>query len=93
MLVQTQKKSKSQTPLLIVLGIIFIITGIVVFRVYFTSPDIDVVGDVQLPTAAVTTTFDTSVLQDVRFTGLRQYGAATVDVVDRGRKPDPFQAF
>ena len=41
MLVQTQVKSKSRLPLLIVLGLVFLVTGVVIFRTYFTEPDID----------------------------------------------------
>lgn len=93
MLIQTQTKSKSRLPLLIILGLLFIVTGVVAYRTYFTEPDLGPVGEVQAPTAAISTQFDVSVLSDARLRSLRTYGPAEVQVADRGRKANPFQAF
>ena len=93
MLVQTQVKSKSRLPLLIVLGLVFLVTGVVIFRTYFTEPDIDLTPPELTVQGSFSTTFDTDVLEDVRVKGLQMHGSAEVQVQERGRKPNPFQPF
>lgn len=94
MLIQKQTKSKSRLPLLILLGVVFAITIFVGYRTYFSTPDIASTSGVQLPASAtINTQFDTSVLQDARLRALRTYGAPEVQVVERGRKANPFEAF
>ena len=93
MLIQKQTKSKSRTPLLIVLGLVFVVTIVVAFRTYFSEPDLGPAGEVQAPSSTISTQFDTSILQDSRLRSLRTFGAADVQVVERGRKANPFQAF
>ncbi len=93
MLIQTQKKSKTQTPLIVLLLLVGGVTAVVAYRTYFGGTDIDINADIAIPTATISPTFDTKVLEDVRVRGLRQNGAPEVLVNDRGRKPDPFAAF
>lgn len=94
MLVQTQTKSKARLPLLIVLGALFLATGILLYRTYFVQTDIELTNaDLVLPASAFQTTFDTDILEDVRIKGLRMHGSAEVQVQERGRNADPFQAF
>lgn len=93
MLIQTQKKSKAQLPLIILLLIVGSVTAVVAYRTYFGGTDIDINADIAVPTAAISPSFDTKVLEDVRVRGLRQNGVPEVMVNDRGRKPDPFAAF
>jgi len=93
MLIQTQKKSKTQTPLIILLILVGGVTAVVAYRTYFGGSDIDINADIAVPTAAISPTFETKILEDVRVQGLRQNGVPEVLVSDRGRKPDPFAAF
>ncbi len=92
MLIQTQTKSKSRLPLLIILGILGVITIVVAFRAYSGGGDITPVADLQVA-PSISTNFDTTVLNDVRIKGLKQYGPSEVQVAERGRRPDPFVAF
>lgn len=94
MLVQTQTKSKSRLPLLIVLGLVFAVTAVVIYRTYFGQTDIDLSPpELTVNGAGFATTFDTDVLEDVRVKGLQMHGNAEVQVQERGRKPNPFQPF
>lgn len=95
MLIQSAAgKSKSRLPLLIVLGLLFLGTGFVIFRTYFSQADIDLTpADVSLPSSRFNTSFDTKVLDDSRVKGLRMHGVAEVQVQERGQKPNPFQPF
>ncbi len=93
MLIQKQVKSKSQTPLLIVLGLVMAVTGVVFYRTFVSEPSIEGGVTAQLPRAAVSSNFDTSVLEDVRLQSLRTYGSPDVQVTDRGRNANPFLAF
>lgn len=63
------------------------------YRTYVSEPVIESGVDVQVPRSAVSSSFDTSVLDDVRLKSLRTYGDPDVQVADRGRKPNPFLAF
>ena len=92
MLIQTQTKSKSRLPLLIVLGILMVVTIVVAYRTYFGGVGVEITNDLTVPQASISTNFDDSVLKDVRVKGLKQYGPADVQVSDRGRS-DPFVAF
>lgn len=79
---------------MIVLGLVFAVTAIVIYRTYFVQPDIDLnPPELTVGNAALQTTFDTDVLEDVRVRGLQMHGSAEVQVQERGRKPDPFQPF
>ena len=94
MLIQTQAKSKSRTPLLIVLGLLVVITIIVAYRASSGGSSGEIAApDMQVPIGTIITTYSTDILNDVRIKGLKHFGAADVQVAERGRRPDPFAAF
>jgi hypothetical protein len=94
MLVQTQTKSKARLPLLIVMGVLFLATGVLLYRTYFVATDIDLAPPpLSVSSSSFQTTFETDILEDVRIKGLRMHGSAEVQVQERGLKDNPFQAF
>jgi hypothetical protein len=90
MLVQVNQPSSGRLWKLLAVGGVLLLIGLGVY--WWTSSSEDVDLGAPASASAFSTTFDTSVLNDVRFKGLVAHGS-DVQVSERGRNADPFHAF
>ncbi len=75
-----------------------IMLATVLFLYFFvirdTNSEAETVGATTLvPSGKIDTSFKTDIFEDSRIKNFKQYGPATVQVNERGRKADPFLAF
>lgn len=90
-----KKKSKKKNTLMLAGAVVLLlITGIVLYITYFTSPEVDSTsGALQNRVVTMPTEFNTSVLENAMTLQLQQFGPEEVQVQNRGRKTDPFAPF
>lgn len=98
MLVQKKVSSKKNLVLGIVLIVVLVATVLFLYFTVIRQPEADLglagaTGQALLPSSRLDTTFETELFEDPRVQNLKQYGPAIVEVVERGRKANPFEAF
>lgn len=97
MMIKKQTSPKKNLLLGAVAGAILLATLVFLYFTILREPAADLNGAGALgqlaPIRKIDVNFQTELFEDPRIEGLKQYGPETVEVTERGRKADPFEAF